>query len=270
MSKILENNNLINKTALIVGAASLGGIGFAIANAMAATGATVAIADISEQEARESLKALPQAQGSAHSAHGVDVTVAESVKGLVNEVAATHGSIDILVNAAAILIVEPFLEIDPVSWDQTMAVNLRGQFLVAQEVAKLMVAQGAGGRIILVASNVGRTPRINNASYAASKAAVIHLARSMALEISKHQITTNALCPGSTATTMLLDNQAGGNADRLQGIIHGSLEQWRTGIPLGRLAEPEDQAALCVFLASDGGRHITGQAICIDGGQSLF
>lgn len=268
MNKVLEGNNLKNKTALIVGAASLGGIGFAVANAMAAAGATIAIADISEQQARESLKALPQ--GSAHSAHCVDVTMVDSVECLVSEVAKTHGSIDILVNAAAILIVEPFLEIDPVSWDQTIAVNLRGQFLVAQAVAKLMVTQGTGGRIILVASNVGRTPRINNASYAASKAAVIHLVRSMALEISKYGITTNALCPGSTATTMLLDNQAGGNAGRLEGIIHGSLEQWRTGIPLGRLAEPEDQAALCVFLASEGGRHITGQALCIDGGQTLF
>jgi 2,3-dihydro-2,3-dihydroxybenzoate dehydrogenase len=69
---------------------------------------------------------------------------------------------------------------------------------------------------------------------------------------------------------MLVDNQAGGDRSRLDGIIHGSLAQWRTGIPLGRLCEPADQAAICVFLASEGARQITGQAVCVDGGQTLF
>jgi NAD(P)-dependent dehydrogenase (short-subunit alcohol dehydrogenase family) len=92
----------------------------------------------------------------------------------------------------------------------------------------------------------------------------------MALELARYGITVNAVCPGSTATKMLVDVQAKSNPNLLDGIIHGSIEQWRTGIPLGKLAEPEDQAAMAVFLASEGGRHITGQAINIDGGQTLF
>lgn len=264
----LSCSSLHGKSALIVGAGSPGGIGFATAAAMAAAGATVTIADLPSAGAAETVKLLDV--GSGHAALDVDVSNSGSVRSMVEAAEKLHDGIDILVNAAAILIVQPFLEIDPDSWEKTIAVNTTGQFLVAQEVARRMVARGSGGRIILVASNVGFTPRINNASYAASKAAVIQLARAMAMEISRHDITVNALCPGSTATTMLVDNQAGGDSRRLDGIIHGDLKQWRTGIPLGRLAEPADQAALCVFLASDGGRYITGQAIRVDGGQTLF
>jgi NAD(P)-dependent dehydrogenase (short-subunit alcohol dehydrogenase family) len=265
---VLTGSDLSGRTALIVGGGSSGGIGFATAEAMAAAGARIALADLATSEVKATAKGLPSQGG--HAAFTVDVTDPQSVSALVASVSQHFGAIDILVNAAGTLIVQPFLEIDPASWERTFAVNTRGQFLVAQAVARNMVARGEGGRIILIASNVGRTPRINNSSYAASKAAVIHLGRAMALEISKHDITVNVLCPGSTATTMLVDNQAGGDRSRLDGIIHGSLAQWRTGIPLGRLCEPADQAAICVFLASEGARQITGQAVCVDGGQTLF
>ena len=111
--------------------------------------------------------------------------------------------IDSLVDAAHVagmLDPYPFLDIPLESWERTFAVNTRGPFLVGQAVARQMVRQGGGGRIVLVASNVARTPRLNNAAYAASKAAVVHLVRCMALELAKHAITVNALCPGSTAT----------------------------------------------------------------------
>lgn len=265
---VLEGGNLGGRVALIVGAGAVRGIGFATAEAAAAAGATVAVADLPNSGIETVLRELTS--GSGHTAHTVDVTDVRSVSRLVDEVVARHGRIDILVNAAAILQVRPFLEMEVESWEHTFAVNTRGQFLVSQAVAKQMVKQGAGGRIVLVASNVGRIPRINNSSYAASKAAVIHLVRAMALELAKYNITVNALCPGSTATSMLIDNQASGDPVRLEGIIRGSLEQWRTGIPLGRLAEPEDQAAAAIFLLTEGARHITGQAICVDGGQTLF
>ena len=264
----LSGSDLRGKVALVVGGGTTGGIGFATAEAFAAGDAAVALADLPSVPTATTLTKLsPQGR---HSAHSVDVADAASVENLAKEVSERHGRIDVLVNAAATLIVQPFLEIDLASWERTFAINTRGQFLVAQAVARRMVAQGGGGRIVLIASNVGLTPRINNASYAASKAGVIHLVRAMALELGKHDITVNALCPGSTATTMLIDNQTGGDPRRLDGIIKGSIEQWRTGIPLGRLAEPEDQAACCAYLASPAGRHVTGQAICVDGGQTLF
>ena len=263
---VLSTADLSGRVALITGVGTPGGIGFATAEAMAAAGAQVAIADLPSTEVREVVARLP---GTGHSAHTVDITKEDEVSALVDAVVATHGRLDALVNAAAILIVQPFLDIDLASWERTLQVNTTGTFLVARAAARHMVQNG-GGQIVLVASNVARIPRINNASYAASKAAVIHLARCMAMELGQPGVSVNALCPGSTATTMLIDNQAKGDSSRLDGIIKGSIEQWRTGIPLGRLAEPADQAALAVFLASPGGRYISGQAICVDGAQTYF
>jgi len=264
----LDGAHLADQVALIIGAGASKSIGFATAKAMAVAGATVALADLPNSLVYDLLGELPPKNG--HSAHHVDVSHAESVDNLIAEAVALHGRVDILVNAAAILEVQSFLNLELASWTRTFAVNTTGQFLTGQAVARQMVKQGRGGRIIAIASNVGRIPRINNAAYAASKAAVIHLVRAMALELAQHNITVNALCPGSTATSMLIENQAAGDPSRLEGIIRGSIEQWRTGVPLGRLAEPEDQAATCVFLASQAARHITGQAVCVDGGQTLF
>ena len=208
--------------------------------------------------------------GDGNSAHIVDVTDRSSVDVLVSDVVAVHGSIYAAVNAAAVLLTGSFLELDFADWSRSYAVNTVGTFHFGQAVARQMVAQKTGGRIVLIASNAARIPRLNNAAYSTSKAAVIQLARCMALELGQHGITVNALCPGSTATTMLVDFQAKGDPSRLDGIIKGSVEQWRTGIPLGKLAEPADQAAMCVFLASEGGRFVSGQALCVDGAQTYF
>jgi 2,3-dihydro-2,3-dihydroxybenzoate dehydrogenase len=122
------------------------------------------------------------------------------------------------------------------------------------------------GSIILFASIVGRSfVRPNNTAYSASKAAIIQAARSMALELAPHSITVNTISPGSTATEMLM-LQARGD---MESVIRGNAAEWRLGIPLGRLAEPSDQAALALFLASDGARHITGQDLAVDGGQTI-
>lgn len=263
----LATGNLSGRSALIVGAGTAGGIGFATATAMAAAGARVAIADLAATDISSLTDQLP---GDGHTAHHVDVTDRASVDRLVAEVEAAHGVLHVVVNAAAILRTGAFLDVEFADWTRSYAVNTDGAFHVAQAVARHMVAHGSGGRIILVASNAARIPRLNNAAYSSSKAAVIQLVRCMALELGAHGITVNALCPGSTATTMLLDVQAKGDPSRLAGIIKGSIEQWRTGIPLGRVAEPADQAAMCVFLASDGGRFISGQALCVDGAQTYF
>jgi 2,3-dihydro-2,3-dihydroxybenzoate dehydrogenase len=257
--------DLTGRVSLITGAQR--GIGFAIASAFARAGSVVALADLPGSAVASARDRLEE---SGHSAHEVDVSDRTSVGRVVTDVVAAHGRIDCVVNSAAILEVSSFLDLEVESWDRTIAVNLRGTFLVCQESARVMAAAGNGGRIIAIASNVGRIPRMNNAAYASSKAAVIHLVRAMALELSRYGISVNALCPGSTATGMLVDIQAGSDPDRLDGIVKGSLEQWRTGIPLGRLAEPEDQAAMAVFLASDGGAFVNGQALCVDGGQTLF
>jgi 2,3-dihydro-2,3-dihydroxybenzoate dehydrogenase len=261
-------NALDGQVALIVGCGKSDGIGLACAKHYAAAGARVAMADIDVEGVRRNRAALPA--DAAVTTHAVDVTDAASVAALIADVAREHGRIDTVVNTVGILIVQSVLDLDPDSWDRTFAVNTRGQMLVAQAAARYMISAGIAGSLILMASNVGRVPRVNNAAYASSKAAVIHLARALALELGKHGISANSVCPGSTATSMLLDNQTSGDSARLDGIVKGSIAEWRTGIPLGRLATVDDQAAACVFLSSPAGRFISGQTICVDGAQTYF
>lgn len=260
----IQNGRVI----LVIGAGSAGGIAFASARTLAEQGACVAISDVRPDGLTDLVRTLP---GEAkHSAHVMDVTNPASVEKALDELIALHGRIDGALVASGVLYNQPFLEITMDAWDKTFAVNCRGVFIAAQAIARRMHAQGNGGRIVAVASNAGFTPRLSTAAYGASKAAVIQLVRCMALELAKHKITVNALCPGSTATSMAIDVQAGGDMSRLAGVIHGSLEQWRTGIPLGHLADPSDQAAMVAFLMSDGARHITGQVMCVDGGQTFY
>ena len=183
---------------------------------------------------------------------------------------AAHGRIDVLVNAAGLMMARPFLELEPAEWDRVNAVNARGGCLPRHRPsARQMVAQGSGGRIVLFASMVARRPvRLNNVAYSASKAAILQAATCMALELAPHQITVNVVSPGSTATEMLLEDQLGGGVDARERALQGDPATWRLGIPLGRLAEPADQAAAVLFLAGDGARHITGQELVVDGGQA--
>jgi NAD(P)-dependent dehydrogenase (short-subunit alcohol dehydrogenase family) len=246
------------------------GIGRAIAAGLARAGARVTLGDLDA----DGLAAVAEEVAADTSAETwgtrVDVTDPVQVRALVQGTLGRFGRLDILVNAAGVLHVRPFLEQTEEEWNRTLAVNATGTFLCGQAAAAQMVAQGEGGRIINVASNAGRVPRMLNAAYCASKAAVLHLSRVMALELAPHGITVNALCPGATETEMLVKVQAGGDPRRVEGIIRGSLELFRSGIPLGRLARPEEQAEAVVFLASDAARFITGQAITVDGGQTML
>jgi 2,3-dihydro-2,3-dihydroxybenzoate dehydrogenase len=254
------------RVSLVIGAGSRGGIAFACADRLAQMGSAVALADLARTEVRSLPGQLPRPD--LHTAHDLDVTDAGSVESAVNDVVARHGRIDGAVIACGILRNEPFLDITPKAWNDTFAVNCTGVFVAAQAVARQMVKQGSG-RIVIVASNAGFVPRLSTTAYGASKAAAIYIARSMALELGPKGISVNALCPGSTDTTMVMD-QAGGDLNRLQGVIRGSIEQWRTGILLGRLAKPAEQAAAVAFLLSDAGGFVSGQAINVDGGQTYF
>jgi NAD(P)-dependent dehydrogenase (short-subunit alcohol dehydrogenase family) len=127
-----------------------------------------------------------------------------------------------------------------------------------------MLEQGRG-RIVLVASIGGRQPQLTAAAYGASKAAVIRLGRYMALELARKNITVNIVCPGSTETAMM-----GTDPVRHEIAVDGNLSLWRLGIPLGRMAAASDQAAAITFLLGETGRHITGQTVTVDGGQSFM
>jgi NAD(P)-dependent dehydrogenase (short-subunit alcohol dehydrogenase family) len=253
------------KIAMITGAAQ--GIGKAVAIAFAREGANLVLADVNYKKVQETGAEAEKFGGKTVNL-AVDVTIPRQVKEMVNTALEAYGRIDILVNNAGILRAVPFLDASEEDWDLTLAVNLKGVFLCSQMVARKMVEQNSG-RIINVASNAGKVPRVNNAAYCASKAGVILLTKVIALELAKYGVTANALCPGATETELLVKTQSGGLSRGLDGIIKGSLEAFRAGIPLGRLAKPEEQASMVLFLASEAAGHITGQTFIVDGGQTM-
>jgi 2,3-dihydro-2,3-dihydroxybenzoate dehydrogenase len=239
------------------------GIGRACAEACAAAGAAVACVDLPTSGLEEVVASL----GSTASAHPVDLTDVSGHTSLVDDVVSLHGRLDGLINAAGTLEPAPLLEMTPAQWDRTLALNARGAVFLAQACARRLVASGTPAAIVLFASIVGgRIVRLDNTAYSASKAAVIQAARCMALELAPHGITVNTISPGSTATEMLLSVQTSGD---VAAIVAGDVDRWRPGIPLGRLADPADQAALALFLIGSGARHITGQDFAVDGGQSI-
>jgi 2,3-dihydro-2,3-dihydroxybenzoate dehydrogenase len=256
-----ESWRLDGRVALVTGAQR--GIGFACAEAFLAAGASVACVDLPGGGLEPAVERL----GSAASAHPADIAEVGAAGDLVAAVVERHGRLDVLVSAAGTLAPEPFLELTPEQWDRTLGVNVRGTLFLAQACARHFVSAGVPGRIVLYASILGRSVvRLNNTAYAASKAALVQAARCLALELAPHSITVNTISPGSTATEMLVDVQALGDVER---IVRGNAAEWRLGIPLGKLAEPSDQAGLAVFLAGDGARHITGQDLAVDGGQTV-
>jgi NAD(P)-dependent dehydrogenase (short-subunit alcohol dehydrogenase family) len=256
-----EGWRLDGKVALVTGAQR--GIGLACAEGFVAAGADVACVDLPGSGLDETVTRL----GSAASAHALDVADITAAPALVEAVLARHGRLDVLVHAAGTLHASPFLEMTPEEWDRTLGVNARGGVFLAQACARHFVSGGVAGRVILFASIVGsRVVRLNNTSYSSSKAILVQAARCMALELAPHAITVNTISPGSTATEMLLGVQAKG---KIESVVRGDASEWRLGIPLGCLADPADPAALAVFLAGEGGRHITGQDFAVDGGQTL-
>ena len=262
MDEFSSRFRLDGKRALLVGAAQ--GIGKGCAEVFESLGATLCLADLELQRVEEVRAGL--SRHDEHSVHAVDVSDEVSVDTLIAGAIECLGHIDVAVCTAGILFPAPFLKQTASEWDRTFAVNARGAFLIAQRSARHMVERGQGGRIILYASIIGTSVvRRNNVAYCASKAAVAQAVRAMALELGPHGITVNAVSPGSTETEMLVSTQSPGE---IESVIRGDASQWRLGIPLGRLAQPADQAMATAYLASDAARHISGQEIAVDGGQN--
>ena len=187
---------------------------------------------------------------------GCDVADAAQVEQAFARVDELIGGVDVLVANAGISIRKPFLEIEEADWRRVLDVNLTGVFFCAQQAARRMVASGSGGVILITASTNGLTGHPFYADYNASKAGVILLARTMALELAP-AVRVNAVCPGYVLTPM----QRAEYTDEM-------LAEVDAGIPLGRHAAPEEVAALFAFLASDEGAYFTGATISIDGGET--
>lgn len=243
--------SLNGRVAMITGGAS--GIGLAIADAFARKGAVVALVDLDAQEALDQAAAL----GGAHSGHRCDVADPASVTAAVGEVLARHRRIDILVNSAGVALLAPAEDLPADDWDTTMAVNLRGTFLVSQAVGRHMLSSGKG-KIINLASQAGSVALADHVAYCASKFGVIGLTKVLASEWGGRGVVVNTISPTVVLTDLGRKAWAGA-----KGEAHKAL------IPTGRFAYPGEIAAAAVFLASGAADMVNGADLVVDGGYTI-
>ncbi|MCJ1678536.1 2,3-dihydro-2,3-dihydroxybenzoate dehydrogenase [Streptomyces sp. APSN-46.1] len=251
------------KTALVTGAA--GGIGEAVVRALASRGVRVAAVDLNAERLRASAKAAVE-DGLHVTAFPADVTRSSEVDEVVAEIESELGPIDYLVNAAGVLRMGQARTLSDEEWAVTFAVNTTGVFFMSRAVVNRMVARGSGA-LVTVASNAAGTARADMSAYAASKAAATMFTKCLGLEIAKYGIRANLVAPGSTDTPMLTSMWA--DESHALVSIDGNPETFRVGIPLGKLAQPQDVADAVVFLLSDAASHITMHDLTVDGGAAL-
>jgi 3-oxoacyl-[acyl-carrier protein] reductase len=238
------------RVAVVTGASR--GIGRAIAEALAADGATV-VAVARGDHANATVEAILAAGGQAE-ALSLDVTDAEAAAGAIVEVAKRHGRLDILVNNAGITRDQLMLRMKRSDWDEVIATNLTAAFVLCQAALKPMLKQRSG-RIVAISSVVGQMGNAGQANYAASKAGLIGFCKSLAREVGSRSVTVNVVAPGFVQT------------DMTQAVDEATQQQWAAQIPLGRLGTPADIASAVCFLASDEASYITGQVLAVNGGM---
>jgi NAD(P)-dependent dehydrogenase (short-subunit alcohol dehydrogenase family) len=271
------------KVALVTGAARRGGIGRAIAARLLRDGMAVVLSDLGRpmdthpgyasaepielDEAVSELSSFGQVAGCP-----CDVRDGEQVGSLFEFVTDRFGRLDALVNNAGIAVgLTPVVELSEADWRVNLDVMATGVFLCSRAAARLMVAQGEGGRIVTVSSQAGKAGAPWLAAYCAAKFATIGFTQSLAHELGEHGITVNAVCPGTVLTPLL--DVPGGIFEvypRIAGITREQYERkLLRSIPLGRFETPEDVAAAVGFLVSDDAGYITGEALNVTGGQTM-
>lgn len=242
---------------LVTGAAS--GIGRALAEALAGRGTPVVLCDLDGAAVEAAARGLG---GNAWGLAG-DVTSAEQVARMVNEARRLAGPLAGLVNCAGIYPNTPFLELSVTEWDAVLDVNLRAPFLVTQAVARVMIADGAGGSIVNISSTSSRLARPGIAHYGASKAALNQLTAVTAIELAPHAIRVNAVLPGLVGTERVYEKAAATPEGRAE---H---EAKLARIPLARVAEPAEVVKVVLFLLSGDAAYCTGGLFTVDGGFTL-
>ncbi|MBB1259288.1 2,3-dihydro-2,3-dihydroxybenzoate dehydrogenase [Streptomyces alkaliterrae] len=249
--------------ALVTGAA--GGIGAAVARLLATRGTEVVAVDLDGGRLADVVDKFT-ADGLPVTARPVDVSDGSAVAELVAEVERTVGPIGQLVNTAGVLHVAPAHELTEEQWSRTFAVNADGVFHTSRAVVRRMIARRSGA-IVTVASNAAGTARERMAAYAASKAAATAYTKCLGLEVARYGIRCNVVAPGSTDTTML--HGMYGDRTAAAAAVAGDLATYKVGIPLGKVALPDDVARAVAFLLSDEAGHITLHELTVDGGATL-
>ncbi|MBM3156716.1 MAG: 3-oxoacyl-ACP reductase FabG [Chloroflexi bacterium] len=248
----ITNSSLKGKVAIVTGAGR--GIGRAIALAFARQGAKVVIAEMNLENGKTVADEIHQL-GKEALAVQTNIAVKSEVDNMVAKTLEKFGTIDILVNNAAINIMRPLVDLREDGWDKVMNVDLKGYFLCTQAVAKVMMQKGSG-KIINMASTGAAKAAVGLGAYSIAKAGVVMLTRVFAIELAPHNIRVNAIGPYLVKTAfsqpMWSDPEV--------------LRATESSIPLGHIAEPEDIASVALFLASDASSQVTGQTIYVDGG----
>jgi NAD(P)-dependent dehydrogenase (short-subunit alcohol dehydrogenase family) len=249
---VVEPVDLIGRRALVTGASS--GLGAHFATVLADAGAAVTLAG-RRTDALGDVAAGIIAKGGRAATVWMDVTDAASVRSATEAAVDAMGGLDILINNAGVSHTTPVLDITEAEWDLVLDTNLKGAFLAAQAAARVM-RDGGGGSIVNIASVLGLRVAGNVSAYCASKAGLIQLTKAMALELARHGIQVNALCPGYVATEInkdFFESEAG--------------KQLIRRIPQRRLGGPDELSAALLLLCSAGGANITGVALPVDGGH---
>jgi meso-butanediol dehydrogenase/(S,S)-butanediol dehydrogenase/diacetyl reductase len=271
---------LAGKVALVTGAGRAKGLGEAMARRLAAEGAKVVITDIGRargpempvtavgtEEEMSTVAASIREAGGDCTAMALDVLDEAQVQAVIAATVERYGGLDILVNNAGIgYLMKPILEMSLAEWDAVIGVNLRGAFLCTKYAAERMVAQGRGGRIVNIASQAAKSGFPFASAYCSSKHGMVGLTRVTAIELGRHGITCNAICPNHVTTGLgAWQNEYFSNA------LGMSLEQYLAAmkgrIPLGRPGLPEDTASACAWLCSGEARYVTGEAMNVSGGE---
>jgi NAD(P)-dependent dehydrogenase (short-subunit alcohol dehydrogenase family) len=263
MPDIPDLFDLRQKVALVTGAAM--GIGARTAERLAQAGACVAVADVDVEGATRVAEGI-RASGAISAAFPCDVGKTADIGRTVQVVVKELGRLDILVNNAGIFPMSSALDVTEQTWDRVLAVNLKGAFFLAQRAASQMIDQGQGGSIVNVASIDGLHPAGRFVHYDASKAGLVMMTRSLALELGPRRVRVNAVAPGAMRTP---------GTDNALGAIAGATgagqlrAQLSSRIPLGRMGEPDDVARAVLFLVSRAADYVTGSTLVVDGGMLL-
>jgi 2-hydroxycyclohexanecarboxyl-CoA dehydrogenase len=250
---------LSDKVVIVTGGG--GGIGTATCRRFAAEGAKVAVCDLNLDAAEQTVESIRAAGGTAE-AYAVDIADLDQVRDGVARIESGLGPVDVLVNNAGWDVFKPFLKTEPAEWQKLIAINLTGALNMHYAVLPGMVERQAG-RVVNVSSDAGRVGSSGEAVYAACKAGLIALSKTLAREHARHGITFNVVCPGPTETALLENFLAeSANPDKLA-------EAFRKAVPMGRLGQADDLPGAIVFLSSADAAFITGQVLSVSGGLTM-